>query len=146
MAAAMGLTLAGCTVYPEARQQTLATTTSAEQVQRIFWDDVSAAKWDEVTALLAPNALWMGPGMEHGREQVVDYLKALKVKQVQVGETMVKSNGPDITVTYTLQIVRTDGTTESRRMAGVWQQLTGKKTATPYLLILQCDANAAGGK
>jgi hypothetical protein len=146
MAAAMVLGAAGCTVNPETTQQTLATTTSAEQVQRIFWKDVVDGKWDEVRSVLAANVVWMTAGKELGRDEVMEYLKGLKAKQAQVGETMVKANGPDITVTYTLQVVRADGTTETRRMAAVWQKLEGKKVMTPYLLTLQCDANAAAMK
>ena len=142
VAAAMMLGASGCTLNPETTQPTLATTTSAEQVQRIFWKDVVDGKWDEVRSVLAPNVVWMGEGKERGRDEIMEYLKGLKAKQAQVGETTVKANGPDITVTYTLQMVGADGTTQTRRMAAVWQKLEGKKVMTPYLLTLQCDANA----
>ncbi len=56
------LALAGCTVYSEQKQPTLTQTTSAEQVERIFWQDVQQAKWAEANALLAPNTVWRVDG------------------------------------------------------------------------------------
>src|ERR1700761_1970921 len=56
------LALGGCTVYPEKKQPALAQTTSAEQVDRIFWQDVEQGKWTEANSLLAPNAVWRGGG------------------------------------------------------------------------------------
>jgi uncharacterized protein YndB with AHSA1/START domain len=139
MAAGMVLSVAGCTVYPEGKEQTLATTTSAEQVQRIFWQDVVAGKWDEVHSLLAPNVVWIGPGGELTRDEIVPHLQGLKVTQAQVGETAVKANGPDITVTFTLQFTAGGGPMVTRHVAAVWQRMEGKKAATPYLLTLNCD-------
>src|ERR1700756_880099 len=62
------LALGGCTVYPEKKQPALAQTTSAEQVDRTFWQDVEQGKWTEANALLAPNAGWRGegPGIPRG--------------------------------------------------------------------------------
>jgi hypothetical protein len=139
VAAGMLLTVTGCTVYPENKQQTLATTTSAEQVQRIFWQDVVDGKWDEVRSLLAPNVVWMGPGGQLSRDEIVPHLQSLKITQAQVGETAVKSNGPDITVTFTLQFTAAGAPMVTRHVATVWQHVEGKKTATPYLLTLDCD-------
>jgi Domain of unknown function (DUF4440) len=139
MAAAMLLTVTGCTVYPEGKEQTLAMTTSAEQVQRIFWQDVVAGKWDEVRSLLAPNVVWMGPGGELSRDEIIPHLQGLKITQAQVGETAVKANGPDITVMFTLQFAAAGGPMVTRHVAAVWQHKEGKKAATPYLLTLDCD-------
>jgi hypothetical protein len=98
------LTLGGCTVYPEKKQPTLAQTTSAEQVDRIFWQDVEQAKWMEANALLAPNAVWRVDGQVVPRGQVVAWLKTLGIHGVQVSDMTLTPAVNDMNLVYTVQI------------------------------------------
>lgn len=98
------LLLGGCTVYPEQKQPTLTQTTSAEQVNRIFWQDVEQAKWAEANALLAPNAVWRVNGLVIPRAQVVPWLKSLGIHGVQVSDMKLTPAVNDMNLVYMVQI------------------------------------------
>ena len=74
-AASLVFTMTGCTVYGNQKTPTLAMTTSAEQVERIFWADVAAAKWAEVNTLLASNTVWRVGGRVMPRAEIVPWLQ-----------------------------------------------------------------------
>jgi hypothetical protein len=94
----------GCKLYPEQKTPTLAMTTSAEQVDRIFWQDVEQAKWTEVNALLAPNAIWRVNGEVVPRAQIVPWLQSLGVHGVQITNLALTPAVNDMNLVYTLQL------------------------------------------
>jgi hypothetical protein len=96
--------LTGCTVYPEQKQPTMMQTTSAEQVDRIFWQDVEQAKWPQANALLAPNAVWRVNGQVVARAQIVPWLQSLAIHGVQVSDVAVTPAVNDMNLVYTVQI------------------------------------------
>jgi hypothetical protein len=96
--------LAGCTVYPEQKTPTLMTTTSAEQVDRIFWQSVEQAKWTQVNALLAPNAIWRVDGRVVPRAEIVPWLQSLGIHAVQVSQVALTPAVNDMNLVYTVQI------------------------------------------
>jgi hypothetical protein len=98
------VTLSGCTVYPEQKQPVLTQTTSAEQVDRIFWQDVEQAKWTQANALLAPNAVWRVDGRVVARAQIVPWLQSLGIHGVQVSEVVVTPAVNDMNLVYTVQV------------------------------------------
>ena len=98
------LALGGCTVFPDQKQPTLMQTTSAEQVDRIFWQDVEQAKWTQANALLAPNAVWRVDGQVVGRAQIVPWLQSLGIHGVQVSEVAVTPAVNDMNLVYTVQM------------------------------------------
>jgi hypothetical protein len=100
--ATMGTT--GCTLYSERKAPALAMTTSAEQVDRIFWQDVEQAKWTEVNALLAPNAVWRVNGQVVPRAQIVPWLQSLGVHGVQVTNVALTPAVNDMNLVYTVQL------------------------------------------
>jgi hypothetical protein len=107
MAAACGLLVlgpAGCTVYPNQKSPSLMQTTSAEQVDRIFWQDVQQAKWTQANALLAPNAVWRVNGLVVPRAQVVPWLESLGIHGVQVSDVAVTPAVNDMNLVYTVQM------------------------------------------
>jgi hypothetical protein len=127
------LALSGCTVYPEKKQPSLAQTTSAEQVDRIFWQDVEQGKWTEANALLAPNAVWRVDGQVIPRAQVVPWLKSLGIHGVQVSDMKLTPAVNDMNLVYTVQIqaekvvsaqVGTSGAGKPQTLSAlaVWQQ------------------------
>ncbi len=94
----------GCTVYPDKKTPTLAMTTSAEQVDRIFWQDVEQAKWTEVNALLAPNAIWRVNGEVVARAQIVPWLQSLGVHGVQITNLTLTPAVNDMNLIYMVQL------------------------------------------
>lgn len=121
-AAALGI--AGCTLFPEQKNPTLATTTSAEQNERLFWQFAGKRQWDKIQPLLAANLVCTLPGKTLTREQIVPYLQSLNATGYLVSDVTVKPNGSDMTVTSTLQ-VQSAGTTRTVSVVSVWQQVKG---------------------
>jgi hypothetical protein len=100
----LGAVLVGCTVYPEQKTPSLAMTTSAEHVDRIFWQNVAAGKWTEVNSLLAPNAVWRVEGRIVPRAQIVPWLQGLNIRAVQVTEVTLTPAVNDMNVVSTVQV------------------------------------------
>ncbi len=96
--------LAGCTLFPEKKQPTLATTTSAEATQRIFWNDVAAGKWNEANTLIAPDAVWRVGDRVLDHTEALAWLKSLGIHGAAVGSTQIKSAVNDMMLVYTLQL------------------------------------------
>jgi hypothetical protein len=133
IAGTMALTLGGCTVYPEQKQPTLTQTTSAEQVNRIFWQDVEQAKWAAANALLAPNAVWRVNGEVVPRAQIVPWLQSLGVHGAQVSDVALTPAVNDMNLVYTVQVqsdkavsagagANCAGRPQTLRALAVWQQ------------------------
>jgi hypothetical protein len=98
------LVLTGCTVFPDQKQPSLTQTTSAEQVDRIFWQDVEQAKWAQANALLAPNAVWRVNGQVIPRAQVVPWLQLLGIHGVQMSDVALTPAVNDMNLIYTVQM------------------------------------------
>jgi hypothetical protein len=142
--------LSGCTIGAEVKP-TLGTTTSAEQVQRIFWQDVKDGKWLTVQSLLVDNVTWRNGNQVLTRDQIVPYLQQLQVKDFLISNLVVKANENDMTVLYDLQV--TTGSSGQQPVnlhaVAVWQQVPlppDKATkqekkqfdkASPYLLMVE---------
>lgn len=104
LSAVATLGTSGCTLYSERKTPTLAMTTSAEQVDRIFWQDVAQAKWTEANTLLAPNAIWRVNGEVVPRAQIVPWLQSLGVHGVEVTNVVPTPAVNDMNLVYTVQI------------------------------------------
>ncbi len=113
----------GCTLYPEKKPPTLANTTSAEQHDRILWELAQKQQWSKIAPLLATNILWNVDGKPLNGGQVVGYLQALNLKDAVIRDAQVQPNGPDMTVSYTLQIAAAGGAPIEFSAFSVWQQL-----------------------
>jgi hypothetical protein len=98
------LALTGCTVYPDQKQPSLTQTTSAEQVDRIFWQDVEQAKWAQTNALLAANAVWRVNGQVVPRAQIVPWLQSLGIHGVQVSDVALTPAVNDMNLVYTVAL------------------------------------------
>jgi len=146
---------AGCTLDAPGKP-TLATTTSAEQTQRIFWQDVKDHKWLVVQGLLVANVTWSNAGKVLTRDQIVPYLQQLQLKDFAITNLSVRANGNDMTVVYDLQLSTAASTQPINDHAiAVWQQVPPppdaatkqqKKAAQknpPYLLTVEDLAPAA---
>jgi len=140
MAGIAALALAGCTVYSEQKRPTLMQTTSAEQVDRIFWQDVEQAKWTEANALLAPNAVWRVNGQVIPRARIVPWLQSLGIHGVQVSDVALTPAVNDMNLVYVVQVqaeksVTADagtacaGRPQTLSALAVWQQPQPRSSA-----------------
>jgi uncharacterized protein DUF4440 len=119
--AAVGMS--GCTIYGEKKPATLQSTTSAEQYERIFWSSVKARNWQKVTGLLAANVMYNVGGKVLSKDQVIPYLQGANIADFNISGMVVKPNGPDMTLSYTLQISTAGGPVQTYTAISVWQQV-----------------------
>jgi hypothetical protein len=115
--------IVGCTVYPAKNPATLASTTSAEQHERILWQMVQKQQWEKIAPLFSTTLVWDVNGKALAGDQVVPYLKSLNLKDALVSNASIQPNGPDMTVSYTLQLSSPDGAPREFSVFSVWQQV-----------------------
>lgn len=119
--AALGIS--GCTVWGAKQHPTLSSTTSAEQHERLFWQQTRAKAWSDISPLLAANVVYTVHGRVLSRDQIIPYLKSEQISDFALADVVVKPNGPDMTVSYTLQLSGPDGKMRSLIALSVWQQV-----------------------
>jgi len=120
---AAAMTLSGCTIYGVKNPPTLKSTTSAEQYERIFWSAVKAKNWQQLPGMLAANVMYSAGGKVLAKDQVVPYLQGLNLTDFVITSMVVKPNGPDMTLNYTLQLSAAGGPTQTPSAISVWQQV-----------------------
>jgi len=106
---ASALALSGCTVYSDKKPVTVETTTSAEQLQRIFWQDVADARWVQANALLAPKAVWRVGDRVIPREQIIPWLQAAGIHAAQVNGVTLEPAVNDMNLVYLVQVEAAHG-------------------------------------
>jgi hypothetical protein len=117
------LTLTGCTIYGEKKPPTLKSTTSAEQYERIFWSTVKDKKWDQIPGMLAANVMYSAGGKILSKGQVIPYLQSANITDFTITGLVVKPNGPDMTLNYTLQLSAAGASVQTYTAISVWQQV-----------------------
>jgi hypothetical protein len=115
--------LTGCTLFPEKKNPSLKMTPSAEQHERIFWQLVKKQDWNRAIPLLTANAIWTVPGQTLYRDELRAYLEHQQVKEYLLHDAVVKPNGVNMTVLYTLEEVFPDGHVQRFTAVSVWQEL-----------------------
>jgi hypothetical protein len=121
LAAALAtLGLSGCTVFGEKKPPTLKSTTSAEQYERLFWSAVKAKNWQQLPGMLAANVMYSAGGKVLSKDQVVPYLQGLNISDFTINNMVVKPNGVDMSLSYTLQLSSSGQTLTA---ISVWQQV-----------------------
>jgi hypothetical protein len=119
--AAVGMS--GCTIYGEKKPTTVQNTTSAEQYERIFWSSVKARNWQQLPGLLAANVGYNVGGKVLSKDQVVPYLQGANIADFNISGMVVKPNGPDMTLSYILQLSPAGGPVQTYTAISVWQQV-----------------------
>ena len=120
---AAAMTLSGCTIYGVKNPPTLKSTTSAEQYERILWSAVKAKNWQQIPGMLAANVIYSAGGKVLNKDQVVPYLQGLNLTDFNMTAMVVKPNGPDMTLNYTLQLSTGGGPPQTLSAISVWQQV-----------------------
>ena len=131
---AAAMTLSGCTVYGVKNPPTLKSTTSAEQYERIFWSAVKAKNWQQLPGMLAANVMYSAGGKVLSKDQVVPYLQGLNLTDFAITSMVVKPNGPDMNLNYTLQLSSAGGPPQTVSAISVWQQV-----AQGWILIVHTE-------
>jgi len=129
--------VSGCTVFGVKNPPTLKSTTSAEQYERLYWDAVKAKKWPQVPGFLAANVAYSAGGKLMAKDEVVPYLQRLNLADFTLTGLTVEPNGPDMTLTYTLQWAPANGPTRTLNVISVWQQV-----AQNYVLTVHTEQPA----
>jgi hypothetical protein len=125
------LALTGCTLFGDKNPPTLKSTTSAEQYERLLWAAVKAKTWVQVPGFLAANVVYGEGGKLLTKDQVVPYFQTLNLTDYTITGMVVKPNGPDMTLTYTLQLAPAGQTVNA---VSVWQQ-----TSQGWILIVHTE-------
>jgi hypothetical protein len=120
---AAAMCLSGCTIYGDKKPATLKSTTSAEQYERILWSAVKGKNWQQVPGMLAANVMYSAGGKVLSKDQVVPYLQALNISDFTITGMVVKPNGPDMTLNYTLQLSTAGAPIQTFTVISVWQQV-----------------------
>jgi Domain of unknown function (DUF4440) len=123
LAASLVVSLTGCTIYGEKKPPTLKSTTSAEQYERIFWSTVKAKNWQQIPGLLAANVMYNVGGKILSKDQVLTYLQGANITDFTITGMVVKPNGPDMTLNYTLQLTSGGAPVQTYTAISVWQQV-----------------------
>ena len=113
--------LSGCTIYGE-KKPALKSTTSSEQFERLFWSAVKAKNWQQLPGMLAANVMYHVGGKVLSKDQVVPYLQGLNIADFTITNMVVKPNGVDMTLSYTLQLSSASGPLQTLTAVSVWQQ------------------------
>jgi hypothetical protein len=121
---AAAMVLSGCTIYGVKNPPTLKTTTSAEQYERTLWSAVKAKNWQQLPGMLAANVMYSTGGKVLSKDQVVPYLQGLNLTDFTITGMVVKPNGPDMALTYTLELSTPGGPAQNLTAISVWQQVS----------------------
>jgi hypothetical protein len=113
--------LSGCTIYGE-KKPALKSTTSSEQFERLFWSAVKAKNWQQLPGMLAANVMYHVGGKVLSKDQVVPYLQGLNIADFTITNMVVKPNGVDMSLSYTLQFSSASGPLQTLTAVSVWQQ------------------------
>jgi hypothetical protein len=113
--------LSGCTIYGE-KKPALKSTTSSEQFERLFWSAVKAKNWQQLPGMLAANVMYHVGGKVLTKDQVVPYLQGLNIADFTITNMVVKPNGVDMNLSYTLQLSSATGPLQTLTAVSVWQQ------------------------
>jgi hypothetical protein len=122
---ALCLLLAGCAGEP--KHATWANSTGAEQHERLMWKAVQEKSWMDFEAHLS--ATFVGVNAEgklFDRAGWLEQWKNAPVQDFSLGDLQVQPEGPDMKVTYTLQIQAAgtaSGQSAGLQVVSVWQQL-----------------------
>jgi predicted small lipoprotein YifL len=125
LVAAMSLT--GCTLYGPKNPPTLKTTTSAEQYQRLFFQAVKAKNQQQLPGMLAANVMYSAGGKVMNKEETLAYLQGMNLSDFTMTDVVVKPNGPDMTLSFTLQ-----KPSQTTHAIAVWQQVSSGWILTAY--------------
>ena len=138
---ALLLTSSSCSIWKEPRSPSWKSAAGAEQYELLMWKAIRAGDWKEVEAHMAPLFAGAGPaGEKLDRAAFIERWKAVKIRDLSMGEATVQPSGTDMVVTYELHLDASGlpAAPKGLRIVSVWQQLKRgwvltAQSATPIL-------------
>jgi hypothetical protein len=94
--------LAGCTMWREHAVNSLQDATGGEGLERSFWKDVKAQRWDELGRHVASNYVSVVPQGRLDWAAALAQLQQLHLDDYSLGDFQVEWNGRTLVVTYTI--------------------------------------------
>ena len=116
--------LAGCAGEP--KHPAWKTATGAEQHERLLWKAIQSKDWVNVERRLSPTFVGVNAdGRVFDRAGWLELWKTAQVTEFSLGELQVQPEGPDMKVTYILNVPASGKgpATAGQRVVSVWQQL-----------------------
>ncbi len=136
------LALTSCTMWSDRPAHKFSEATGGENLERVFWQEIKARNWPEISQHLAPNLLVVSPSRTMNRDQMLEHLKQVQINNYSLGDFQIEWHGPTVIVSYT---VTATGTAEGHpfpaepmRRVSVWQ-----KSKERWLLIAHTLAGPA---
>lgn len=121
--ASLAILQIACTAAAPPKVSTWKNSTGAEAYQRLFWQAVKEKDWLQVESHMASNFTYLSSGGAKDKQQTVDYLHGLQLKDFSIGEITVNPSGSDAIVTYTVNLAAGSGlSAKPKRHMAVWQQ------------------------
>ncbi len=121
------LLLAGCTMWREHQVSDFKDATGGEGLERSFWKQVKAKRWNALAEHLASNYVSVAP--EEGRldrAAALAHLQQLQLDEYALGDLQTELNTETLVVTYAITMRGTFAgqplPTEPVRMMTVWQK------------------------
>jgi hypothetical protein len=118
---------AGCSVplWREGAVRHWPDATGAQQLERLFWEDVKAKRWTELEKHLSATFVAVTPAGRFSRAQALEQLKAIELNAYTLSDCEVQPNGRDATVSCALALQGTSGgqplSAAPLRSMTVWQ-------------------------
>jgi hypothetical protein len=94
--------LAGCTMWREHAVNSWQDATGGEGLERSFWKDVKAQRWDELGRHVASNYVSVVPQGRLDWAAALAQLQQLHLDDYSLGDFQVEWNGRTLVVTYTI--------------------------------------------
>ena len=121
------LGLSGCTVWGEHRVSHWQDATGGEGLERSYWKDVAAKRWDELERHLAGNYVFSTPADGRlDRAAALAHLEQFQLEECSLGDFQTELNGQTLVVTYSITMRGRVGNqalpAAPVRMMSVWQQ------------------------
>jgi len=116
--------LVGCTGEP--KHPIYKNATGSEQYERLLWESIQKKDWTTVERQLSATFIGVNAqGQMFDRASWIDFLKSAQIAQFSLGEVQVQPEGPDMKVTYILNLQAGGPVSASSglRVVSVWQQL-----------------------
>ncbi len=120
-----------CTIW-EKPGRSWSGATGGEQLDRQLWREISAQNWEELRKHLASTFTLTTTAGSFDREGAIGEWKRWQAGNYSLGDFVVKPNGADMVVSYTMVQGAGEGGANAFRSMSVWQQVNGD-----WLLIAQ---------
>jgi hypothetical protein len=113
--------MAGCAGEP--KHPTWVNATGAEQHERLMWKAIQEKGWTDFEHHLSATFVGVNAqGKLFDRAGWLEQWKSTPVQDFSLGELQVQPEGPDMKVTYILQLQGTGSAPTGWRVVSVWQQ------------------------